>query len=549
MSTDRAQSETPAGARFWLIAVVALAVIVRILWWHFGAHIIEGEGAHYARVGESLAAGQGYLGLDGEAQLVYPPVYPGLIAAGVRIGLDSESAGRLVSLACGSLAMLMFALIGRRMYGARIGLLVGLLAAVHPLLATASINVLSESTYLFFVLWGIYLWQGLLTSITWQRSVGCGVVFGFAYLCRPEAFFLTLALAVLLVLLAWWRDRRAALLAGACIVAGLVVCAVPYVTFLHAQTGQWRLEAKSPESVMFRRGSEANKSNGEIFWGVDSELNGNGISTSSDKMHVQLPPATFKERLKWSYWQSLTNLPEFERGLQHPQFGGFLMSVLIALGLFATPWSVSRWKQELPILLVLGLACTAYLIWPFIRDRTLFMIIAPGVIWAGSGLAYFVAWARSTAEAVLRRPRLANVTAAALAAVAVAFLFSSGLTGVSSSNEMSEPWSSDPVQRAVGEWLAATSPRARIADVSPIVTYYAAGTIVRLPWTDGETARRYLEKNKVEFVTMQEADLQRRPYLSEWYKQPSSSHLELVKTFPSSRGEIRVFRLKGSGTG
>jgi hypothetical protein len=95
----------------------------------------------------------------------------------------------------------------------------------------------------------------------------------------------------------------------------------------------------------------------------------------------------------------------------------------------------------------------------------------------------------------------------------------------------------------VGEWLASHSPNARIADVSPVVTYYAAGTLVRLPWTDSETAWRYLQKNKVEFVTMQEANLQRRPYLREWYEHPSDSHLELIKTFASSHGEICVYRL------
>lgn len=111
---------------------------------------------------------------------------------------------------------------------------------------------------------------------------------------------------------------------------------------------------------------------------------------------------------------------------------------------------------------------------------------------------------------------------------------------------MSEPWSADPIQRTVGEWLASNHPHARISEVAPIITYYAHGTIVRLPWTDSEKARRYVEKQGVEFVVLQSIDLGRRPYLHEWYQQPTEP-LTLVKTFKSVRNEVRVYRVNTRG--
>jgi 4-amino-4-deoxy-L-arabinose transferase-like glycosyltransferase len=533
---------TQATALAQSLGILALALLVRIAWWHFGGLTIEDEGAHYARVGESLASGHGYLGLDDNAQLIYPPLYPGLIAAGTLAGLSSEVAGRLASLLFGSLAAVLFAAVSRKLYGRRVGILAGVLAAIHPLLATASINVLSESTYLFFILAGLLQFLRLLDSITLPRSLVCGITFGAAYLCRPEAFFLTLLLTLLLAAVHVGNFKRA-IPACMALLIGLFACATPYVAFLHGQTGQWRIEAKSPEATMYHAGMASNQDKNEIFWGIDFKLEGTGISTSSDLAHVKLQVPPLLQRVKSAYWQLLANLPELARALQHLQFGGLLMSLLIGLGLFAAPWNASRALRESPLLLMASLSIGTFLVWPFIRDRTLFMLIAPATIWAANGIGHLHDWALGTSGTFGARQVLARLSGVTTVVIALLLLGAQAWTGVNGSDEMSEPWRNEPVQAEVGRWLTTVQPRPVLADTTPTITYYAHGTIVRLPWTDGTTALRYLAHHNVEFVVLHSDNLQRRPYLQEWFASASANNLVLLKTFKARKGEIRIYKL------
>ena len=122
----------------WLVCLLSL--VPRLLWLGLGPKAIEVEGSLYARVGEGIAMGRGLLDvpcIEG-VFLVHPPLYPALIAGGIRLGLGSETAGRIVSLLFGIPLPVVICLIGRRLYGPAAGWLGGLVAAVHPLLIVLS---------------------------------------------------------------------------------------------------------------------------------------------------------------------------------------------------------------------------------------------------------------------------------------------------------------------------------------------------------------------------------------------------------------------------
>lgn len=100
------------------LIVVLVALGLRVAWWRVGPHVIESEGAYYARVGENLATGHHLTDLHAMGTaLLDPPLYATLIAAGVKSGLTSETAGRSVSLLAGSLLPLIVFLFARRLYG------------------------------------------------------------------------------------------------------------------------------------------------------------------------------------------------------------------------------------------------------------------------------------------------------------------------------------------------------------------------------------------------------------------------------------------------
>lgn len=526
----------------WLVFLAILAAVIRYLAWHLPGLIIEDEGAHYARVGESLAAGLGYAGLDGELQLIYPPVYPGLIAAGVSVGLDAETAGRAISLLFGSLTPVLFFLVGRRMYGERTGWVTGFLAALHPLLVTASVNVLSESTFLFLLLAGFYQLLGLVRTPAIGRAALAGITLGGAYLCRPEAMMIT-AIWTACFLAARWTLDRLSILSAATLLAGLLLAASPYVAFLHSTTGQWRIEAKTPEASMYHEGIAAGKSKAEIFWGIDERLEGTGVSTASDLAHVRLGTRPLLERLKSAYWQALDNLPALATAIQDPQFGGVFIVLAIGLGLFGRNWGDDRWKSELPLLAMLAFSTFTYLVWPFIRDRTLFSLILPMTLWAGAGLVHLQSWAEASAKASGWGARSTSAVSVAFAMVFGLLLAGTSTIGVSQSDEMSAPWRADRTTRDVGRWLAVASPKSRVADVTPTATFYAGGTMVRLPATDSATALRYLRRHRVDWVVLEHARLANRTYLRDWYDGLAGHALQPTRSFPARSGEVRVFRV------
>src|SRR5215813_5241135 len=82
----------------------ALALLLRIIWLHYWPLSIESEGVYYARLGQNLLSGRGYVGIkEVGKQLLYPPLYPLLVALFSSIARDAELAARLVSVVFGSL--------------------------------------------------------------------------------------------------------------------------------------------------------------------------------------------------------------------------------------------------------------------------------------------------------------------------------------------------------------------------------------------------------------------------------------------------------------
>src|SRR5579872_785998 len=105
-STDMAgRRDTPEFRRTFraamLLAIIAL--LLRLAWGGFVATTIENEGSYYARIGQNLAHGRGYLGIREQGlQLLYPPLFPLLIAAQNVIGVPADIAGRIISALAGA---------------------------------------------------------------------------------------------------------------------------------------------------------------------------------------------------------------------------------------------------------------------------------------------------------------------------------------------------------------------------------------------------------------------------------------------------------------
>src|SRR5206468_3907707 len=124
-----------------------------------------------------------------------------------------------------------------------------LLVAVCPALNVSVLywGSMTEPLYTCLVYGGLAALLVGLEDQRWGLLPTASLLFGLAYLVRPEAFG-HVAMS-LLVILAWPMHRGIGMLRQTCwAIAGCVVAfalmAVPYVWYLHTHTGQWLLTGK-----------------------------------------------------------------------------------------------------------------------------------------------------------------------------------------------------------------------------------------------------------------------------------------------------------------
>jgi 4-amino-4-deoxy-L-arabinose transferase-like glycosyltransferase len=120
----------------------------------------------------------------------HPPLFSMLLSLSSLLGGDSLLAHRIVGCAIGSCAVVLIALLGRRIGGDRVGLLAGLLAAVYPPLITADGLVMSEPLFVLLVAGALLLALHALSHPSVGAAAALGVVIGLAILTRGEGLLL-----------------------------------------------------------------------------------------------------------------------------------------------------------------------------------------------------------------------------------------------------------------------------------------------------------------------------------------------------------------------
>lgn len=216
------------GARLALIA--GLALIVRVLFVVLVARHYEGIGDFffYHRNANALAEGLGFIDpflstpTDPYPSALHPPLWPFLLSGASKLGATSFLAHRLVGVIPGTVTVVLIGLLGRRVGGARAGLLAAAIAAAYPTLIAADGSLMSETLYGTFVAAALLLALRLLDRPGVARAGALGATIGLAALTRGEA---VLFVPLLALPLAWrgGRPRRLARLATTLLCTALVI--------------------------------------------------------------------------------------------------------------------------------------------------------------------------------------------------------------------------------------------------------------------------------------------------------------------------------------
>src|SRR4051794_32640438 len=129
-----------------LLGILCLALTLRFLCAKFLTGTIDTEGAEYARIAGNLLNGIGYVGISTPGtELMFPPLFPWLIALVARVTHDLEAAGRSFSITRGALLVLPVSLITQHLYRPTTAYIAALLVACHPLLIGFAATVYVET--------------------------------------------------------------------------------------------------------------------------------------------------------------------------------------------------------------------------------------------------------------------------------------------------------------------------------------------------------------------------------------------------------------------
>ena len=506
--------------RLPLLLILFLAFTLRLMSALFLMGSIDTEGAEYARIAENLLNGNGYVGMATPGtELMFPPLFPLLIAGVSVVTHQPEIAGRLISITAGTLLVLQVFYIALYLYRRDVAYVAATLAACHPLLVGYASTVFVETTYITLVLSGAYWSLRCLSLPTPQAFLLVGLFFGLAYLCRPEAALYPFATILFLAAATFVTNRRQlGQVARHCALLFTVslLLAIPYVTWLSVKTGQFRWEGKTPLNYPIVASQIAGIDPSELEFAISEDLEEKGLFNRSNLTVIESTKFNFAQVLHTTLANAPSSLSYITKtiaataGLGSPPLFG-----LVVLGLFGRPWNRELMiSQFYFIFVILGVASLSLLSVSVIYLRYLLLFLPVLIIWASNGVILVSDWASATGA-----PNTQKATKAVGLITSMALVLLTALLGHASWGFTLFDYRSSPVKEA-GKWLAAfTSGPKTVMDGSGNLTFHAGASFLSFPYSDSALALKYIDEKKVDFIVLRDGWLgwlPPVPYAKDW---------------------------------
>jgi len=237
--------DIPPGQRL-LIAVLAVVAIGLRVAAFLDTPPLNTDEARYLIAAHHLRSGMGYADWRGP-EIDIHPLHPFLVCL---LGADPASLevrGRCVALLGSLLLLWPLLLAALRLGGGTSSCLFLLLAGLHPWLVRSAAPAQPESLYVLLVSLGIWLLWPESDRVHVRRWAAAGILFGLAYLTRPEGLPVGLLVIVVLSLVHKGRPKRSEIIGACAFVATLLVTSSTYLVFLKSATGGWTVTGKVAE--------------------------------------------------------------------------------------------------------------------------------------------------------------------------------------------------------------------------------------------------------------------------------------------------------------
>ncbi len=532
-----------------LVGIVVLGASLRIIAMVFFTGAIDTEGAEYARIAENLMSGKGYEGIATPGvELMFPPLYPLLIAALSFLVRDFELAARLVCVIFGSALPIVIYFVSSRLYDRQTSLIAATVVAFHPLLINLSASTYSEGPYMTVLLVGTYSAIRCRESAGMKWFLATGVAFGMAYLIRPEAFIMPFIAAVFIAVvrrknigMAW---RRTAIL-----FVTFFVVAGPYIWFLYHETGQLRFEGKTPINFEIGRRLLAGEGANEVSYGLGANLQETGIWMRSNADVLKKANISSKDIIRFALRAGRTNLPILVKQLGKASWlGSPLLLFLAIVGLFSKPWVGEKRPAQLFLLSVVASSAAGLVtIVHGISGRYFFLYLPFLLIWAAYGAVCLGEWAVLTIDATDRWARLSKFIGSTVGALPMIGLLVLSLMTIGSLGVLQIGGKQSRPVEAAGVWLrSAQAGPITVMDSQTNLAFHAGAMYVAIPDGSPETVLAYADRKRVDFIVLRPSGITGRRVLEDWTRFGiDHNRAELVYSSPSSLNEgLYIYRWK-----
>ena len=527
-----------------LLPILIVALSLRIAWVITQTNVIENEGAEYVRIAQNLRSGVGYSGMMSGPELLFPPMYPLLIAGASLITRNFELAARSVNVLSGTLLVIPVFLIASVLHGRRAALISALSVSLYPLLIALSASTYSECTYITLLFGGICF--GLLWQVhgKTREALLAGLFWGMAYLTRPEAIAFPVVLGLSVLISKFFRHENwtRTLLQATWMLICVLALGSAYVEFLWRHTGQLRFEGKSEVNYVIGARLNAGLSVNEATWGLNQNAEQEGPLLDPDRYLGTKPfPKHLSNMLRYVVMSARRNF----WNLRHSPMFPSLFWPLFATAIFAFLPRVragGRVVHEILLMCFFALVCLPLAVGPvFSVDRLLLPVIPFAILWSSKGIAEI----STRIEIIVSKAVFSKVNSRAVGGV---FAIGLGLLVVYFGAHCLQRfpdllWTkSDVPMKEAGLWLQQHDPGPkRIMSPDTIVPYYCGGVWVPMPSADVSPTMKYIHREHPDFVELQPLHDKLAWQVEQRLDRDPDAHF-LGEFDSNSRNTVRIYR-------
>jgi len=510
--------------------VVALAIRAGAAWFVGSAQPQE---VRYVTIARGILSGAGFHGLDNRfPDIIQPPLYPMMLSAALVLPGPDLGVARGLSVLMGALLVFPCAMITRRLFGERAARRTACLAAVYPLLADMSSVAITESTFAILVtIAALVTWRALEGEDVRFRpgpAAAAGLLLGLAFLTRPEGLTYLAATWMVCMADAVWRNASLAsvvrhLKPVALSAAGFAAVVLPYLLWVHGQTGHWLLAPKGilvqvHQNLMQEGQRESWKEPfgslmfyEHVKFGLNKDATSirahEEFSNASAGMAQGLLISDEEETSSLSPLMALrTVLRNFsELYLETVKYGFVIPSLLLMLagiGLVSRPW-LGEFRRGTIIVLLYLLGSFTFLV-THVEPRFLYTAVPFLLPWIAEGWHRSELWAAASFAqgtsrgAAIRRRCLRG----AIGTVVIALTLIHLPPAVRITASL---WAE---HREMGLWLRdQAKPDQKVMAATAVVAYYAGTRFEVLPYADLEGLVRYARHKGVEYLVADRAEI------------------------------------------